>query len=89
MSGANRGIGLHFVKVLTERNWTVYGTVRPQTRLDESFGDASIHLFVGEPFRGKLLTYLSFWKQERPSWTWTISPMRALPRQQQSMEINL
>ncbi|KAH8591408.1 short chain dehydrogenase [Bisporella sp. PMI_857] len=37
--GANRGIGLHFVKIFTERNWNVFGTVRPQTREDLSFKD--------------------------------------------------
>ena len=44
MTGANRGIGLQLVKVLSEHGWSVFGTVRPETRSDPSFADASVSL---------------------------------------------
>ncbi|KAI0097555.1 hypothetical protein GGR51DRAFT_466394 [Nemania sp. FL0031] len=37
--GANRGIGLEILKSFKSRGWNVTGTIRPQTRNDESFGD--------------------------------------------------
>ncbi|CAI6339803.1 unnamed protein product [Periconia digitata] len=35
-SGANRGIGLIFIKTLKERGWTTISSVRPETRNDAS-----------------------------------------------------
>ncbi|PVH86610.1 short chain dehydrogenase [Cadophora sp. DSE1049] len=37
--GANRGLGLGLLKVFKEHGYTVYGTIRPQTRSDASFTD--------------------------------------------------
>ncbi|MCJ1355758.1 MAG: hypothetical protein MMC33_005750 [Icmadophila ericetorum] len=34
--GGNRGIGFNLVKALRSRGWTVYASVRPQTRADKS-----------------------------------------------------
>ncbi|OBT64480.1 hypothetical protein VE03_05374 [Pseudogymnoascus sp. 23342-1-I1] len=39
--GANRGIGLNLLKAFAGRGWTVFGTIRPETRSDASFRDAS------------------------------------------------
>lgn len=39
IAGANRGIGLQFVKTFTKRGWNVVGTFRPQTRSDDSVKD--------------------------------------------------
>ncbi|OAL53779.1 NAD(P)-binding protein [Pyrenochaeta sp. DS3sAY3a] len=37
--GANRGIGLSLVKAYTAKSWHVTGTIRPQSRNDESIKD--------------------------------------------------
>jgi len=37
--GANRGLGLALVNVFAEHGWTLFGTVRPETRSDPSFRD--------------------------------------------------
>ncbi|GIK02040.1 hypothetical protein Aspvir_006083 [Aspergillus viridinutans] len=39
--GANRGIGLNLLKAFAQRGWTVFGTVRAESRSDASFHDAS------------------------------------------------
>ena len=41
-TGANRGIGFKLVQVLGEHEWSVFGTVRPETRTDPSFTEASM-----------------------------------------------